>query len=119
MLRKASLHTRLCNWSRSELAGAPAAPNFGVVNFRSGPTKSAAGVWSVVLPPMLFPERGEPRSVHLPMAHEPGSGAVREGCALAAGPGDLREVWAQARCLLRRAGQVHARLLLHRHRSAG
>ena len=82
MLRKASLHTRLCNWSRSELAGAPAAPNFGVVNFRSGPTKSAAGVWSVVLPPMLFPERGEPRSVPLPMAHEPGSGAVRAGCAL-------------------------------------
>ena len=34
----------------------------------------------------------------------------------AARPGDLREVWAQARRLLRRAGQVHARLLLHRHR---
>ena len=38
------------------------------------------------------------------------------GLRAAAGPGHLRGVWSQARRLLRRPGQDHPRLLLHRHR---
>ena len=39
-----------------------------------------------------------------PRAHQPGTGAVREGCALLQGPGHLRDLRPQARRLLRRPG---------------
>ena len=52
-----------------------------------------------------------------PRAHQPGTGAVARGLRAAAGAGHLRGVWAQARRLLRRPGQGHPRLLLHRHRA--
>ena len=54
-----------------------------------------------------------------PAAHQPGTGAVREGLRPAAGPGHLRHLRPQARRLLRGQAQGHPRLLLHRHRQHG
>jgi DNA invertase Pin-like site-specific DNA recombinase len=47
-----------------------------------------------------------------PAGHRCGAGRQRS----AAGPGQLRDLRPQARRVLRRAGQIHSRLLLHRNR---
>src|SRR5207237_959205 len=47
-----------------------------------------------------------------PAGHRRGAGRQRS----AAGPGQLRDLRPQARRVLRRAGQIHSRLLLHRTR---
>ena len=47
-----------------------------------------------------------------PQARQPGTGAVREGCALLQGLADLRHVRPQAGHLLPRRGQDGAELLL-------
>jgi len=46
-----------------------------------------------------------------PVAHQSGTGAVREGCAVAATPGHLRGLRPQTRRLLRRAAPQRPRLL--------
>ena len=54
-----------------------------------------------------------------PVAHAAGEGAVREGTALLQGLAVCGNCGRKLAVLLPRAGQVHARLLLHRHRRAG
>ena len=56
---------------------------------------------------------------HPPASPAAGHRRGPRGLRAAAGPGHLRDLRPQARRLLRRAGQVHPRLLLHRDRRAG
>ena len=65
------------------------------------------------------PTRSRIRSQHPPQGPRAGHRRGARGLRAAAGPGHLRHLRAQTRRLLRRPGQDHARLLLHRHRKAG
>ena len=56
---------------------------------------------------------------HPPEGTRAGDWRGARGLRAAAGPGHLRDLRAQTRRLLRRPGQDHTRLLLHRHRKAG
>src|SRR5215207_6729091 len=67
------------------------------------------------LPGQPGPHRRQHPPAGAPAGHRRGPGRVRA----AAGAGNLRDLRPQARRLLRRAAQVHPRLLLHRNRPPG